>query len=354
MKLLQSSLTVRGDSVYCPLALSLDSYGNCATDCWHCYLRHLNHTWGQDLKPIDLDKFRKDLVNGLKNKNPKTPLAHCLSRKKTIRWGNKSDPFQKAELQYRVAESIFRTLIELDWSFVIQTMHTDIMMEYEWCILDAKDADLITVMPVVSPGLDKDWEILERGRTNAPRQRLHHVRSLQRKGVPCGVNGEPYIPGYHTVQDFEDTLKLLKEYGVKSYNVYNFHFNPFVAKRLHAIGIDIEAIWEANQDANWKPVLQRLLDLSVKYDVLLGCPDFVNTGPTWKERANTCCGISVPNPCTFNTHVWKRRIQDGEDPTQVLLDTWDGSGDQQQGQAIVCGKKSSFYTLADAGVVREM
>ena len=31
-KLLQSGLTVRGDSVYCPLAFSLDSYWNCLTD----------------------------------------------------------------------------------------------------------------------------------------------------------------------------------------------------------------------------------------------------------------------------------------------------------------------------------
>ena len=57
----------------------------------------MNHTWGSDLRPLDVITFEKKLRNGLKNKNPKSPLAHCLSRKKTIRWGNKSDPFQKAE-----------------------------------------------------------------------------------------------------------------------------------------------------------------------------------------------------------------------------------------------------------------
>ena len=72
MKKLKNSLTVRGDSLYCPLSFSLDSYGNCLTDCYHCYLRHLNHVWGEDLKPIDLELLEKKLEAGIKNKNPKT------------------------------------------------------------------------------------------------------------------------------------------------------------------------------------------------------------------------------------------------------------------------------------------
>lgn len=349
-KLLQSGLTVRGDSVYCPLAFSLDSYWNCLTDCHHCYLRHLNHTWGTDLRPLDIEKFRRDLKNGLANKNPKTPLANCLSRKKTIRWGNKSDPFQKAELQYKIAPPVFRTLIRMDWSFVIQTMHTDNLMVYEDEIMRAKS--LITVMPVISPGGEKDRETLERNRTNPVEQRLDHCKYLLSRGIPVGVNGEPFIPGYHTEKDFEDIIKLLKSNGIMSYNTYNLHLNPFVAKRLHNIGLDIEKIWRMNKDENWKPILQKLLEIATKYGIVLGCPDFVNTGANWRELANTCCGINVLNPTTYNSHHWKQRIQNGEAPEKVLLETWDGSGDKKQGEDIVHGKKSPFYTLKDAGVVK--
>lgn len=351
-KLLQAGLTIRGDSVYCPLALSLDSYWNCLTDCNHCYLRHLNHTWGTDLRPLDIEKFRRDLRNGLANKNPKTPLAHCLSRKKTIRWGNKSDPFQDAERIHCIAPPVFRTLTRMGWSFVIQTMHTECMMEYNEYICDAADKDLITIMPIISPGMDKDWEVLERKRTTSATARLAHCQKLISWDIPLGVNGEPFIPGFHTVQDFEDTIKALKSAGIKSYNTYNLHLNPFVAKRLHGIGLDIEKIWRMNKDENWRPILQKLLDVSRKYDIILGCPDFVNTGPNWVERANTCCGINVPNPTTYNSHVWKLRIQNGESPESVLLDTWDGSGDKQQGEDIVYGKPSKFFTLRDAGVIK--
>ena len=45
----------------------------------------------QSTGPIDLDALESKLVNGLKNKNPKSSLAYCLANKKTIRLGNKAD-----------------------------------------------------------------------------------------------------------------------------------------------------------------------------------------------------------------------------------------------------------------------
>lgn len=348
-KKLQAGLTVRSDSIYCPLPLSLDSFWNCLTNCHHCYLRHLNHVWGKDLRPLDVEKFRKDLKNGLANKNPKSVLAHCLSRKKTIRWGNKSDPFQKAELEHKIAPQVFRTLIRMDWSFVIQTMHTDVMMNYEDYIYQADK--LITVMPVISPGGEKDREILERNRTNPVLERLGHLKSLIRKGINCGVNGEPFIPGYHTVKDFDDMMKLLKDHDIKSYNTYNLHLNPHVAKNLHSIGLDIEKIWRMNKDENWKPILQQLLDCATKHNIRLGCPDFVNTGCNWKEQANTCCGVNVPNPTTYNSHYFKQKLQNGEFPENILNDTYDGSADKDMGEQVMKGTTKKFYTMKDAGVI---
>ncbi len=350
MKRLKSSLTVRGDSLYCPLPLSLDSYGNCLVDCHHCYFRNLNHVWGQDLKPVDLDGLDRKLSNGPKNKNPQTPLAHMLQRKKTIRFGNKADPFQPAEKIHRVSRQVINLLTKHEWSFVIQTRFTDNMMECEKNIMRAHEKKLVTIMPVMSPGLDKDWELLERKRTTPPWERIKYLRDLKNKGVNVGVNGEPFIPGFHTVKDFENALKLLKEYEMNRYNVYNFHFNAFVAKRLHAIGIDIEKIWYHNQDKQWKPILRKLLDLGKKYNIILGCPDFVNSGKDHKERANTCCGVDVPNPTTFNTHYFKKLRQEGKTPAEIINETYDGAGDLETGESIVWGDSNcNFYTLGDAG-----
>jgi DNA repair photolyase len=349
MKQLKNSLTIRGDSLYCPLPLSLDTYGNCMVDCVHCYFRNLNAVWGQDLKPVDLELLDKTLTNGPLNKNPKTPLAHCLAQKKTIRFGNKADPFQPAELEHRVSQSALKLLIKHKWTFVIQTRFTHIMMEYLDLLQQAHAEHLVTVMPVISPGLDNDWAVLERNQTTPIYTRLKQAKQLIDLGIPVGVNGEPFIPGYHTVDDFEHTLQMLKMFKIPSYNTYNFHFNAFVAKRLHAIGIDIEKIWFYNQDTQWRPILQQLLDLAKQYGITLGCPDFVNSGRLWRERANTCCGIEVQNPCTYNTHHFKRAAQRGKTLQQILDETYDGSADFEQGRAIILGTKTDMFNLKDAG-----
>jgi DNA repair photolyase len=350
-KVYKSALGVRGDSLYCPLAFSLDSYFNCLVDCWHCYLRRLNATWGMDLRPADPEAVDRQLSNGLKNRNPQTPLAYCLTQKKTIRLGNKADPFQPAELTHGVSGRLLRVLFKHRWTYVIQTRFTANLLPYESTLVRSAQYGLVKIMPVISPGWDKDWVLFERSRTTHPDERVHHIQAFQKKGIPCGVNGEPFIPGFHTLQDFERVIVFLKNHGITSYNTYNFHFNAFVARRIHenCPGVDIERIWYYNQDQQWRPILQKLIDIAKKYNMNLGCPDFVNSGKDYREPANTCCGLDVPNPCRFNTHNFKALAQDGTTAEEIISLTWDGTGDKSTGEKIIRGQKADFYTLKDAG-----
>lgn len=345
---LKNGLTVRGDSLYCPLSLSLDTYGNCLNDCIHCYLRRLNHVWGKELKPLDTEALRKQLENGLKNPNPKSPLAWALKQKKTIRFGNKTDPFQSAEKTFGASKEALSILRTLKWSAVIQTKMTSVLLDYLTILEDMKS--YIVIQPIISPGLEHDWEFLERKRTTPVEKRLEHLRQFKKLGFQVGVNGEPFIPGYHTEKQFEDTVKLLKANGIRNYNTYNFHFNDFVAKRLHAAGVNILRIWDHNQDKMWKPVLRNLIDICKRHDMILGCPDFVNSGLDFVEQTNTCCGVNVPNPTTFNAMTWKRRIQQGENPFVVFEDSWDGVGDMTEGLKVFHGTAKNMYTLVDAGI----
>lgn len=343
-------LSVRGDSLYCPLPISYDSYWNCLTNCYNCYFRRLNHVWGKDLRPSNPESLQKKLENGLKNKNPNSILAWCLKNKKTIRIGNKTDPYQKVELKYKITQKALKVFLRLKWSFVIQTKFTENMMILsEKTILLSKAFG--TIMPVISPGLEYDWEVFERKKTTPPEQRLKHIQYLKNKEVNVGVNGEPFIPGVHTLKNFKETMKILKSYGIPSYNTYNFHFNDFVAKKLNDhTSVDIEKIWFYNQDAQWKPILQKLISIAKKFNIRLGCPDFVNS-EKHIEKANTCCGVNVPNPCTFNTHTWKQLCQKKEQTVSSLMDqTWDGSGELEKGKAVMSGTTKDFYTLKDAGI----
>ena len=164
-----------------------------------------------------------------------------------------------------------------------------------------------------------------------------------------GVNGEPFIPGYHTTKQFRGILRRLKAVGVRSYNTYNLHLNDYVAKRLIEIGLDIERIWRMNQDNQWRPIQQELCSIALEEGMVLGCPDFVNVPKDWREMANTCCGIDVPNPSRFNTHYWRRLSQDGKSPEEMEKLTWEGVGDEKMAAKIVRGKDCEFYTLGDLG-----
>lgn len=344
---MKHGLTIRGDSLYCPLSLSLDSYWNCLNDCWHCYMRRLNHVWGADLRPTSPVELRRKLENGLKNPQPKSSIAWALKQKKTIRWGNKSDPFQPVEAKYRIAGRIFDIFLELDWPYVIQTMCTGVMMRYEKQIVEA--AHLNIVQAYFTAGMESDWEILERKRTTPPGHRFEHLKSLNLQGVRIAAIGEPFIPGYHTVKQFKDLLKRLKSYGIMNYNVYNFHFNDFVAKRLVKLNIDIEKIWEYNQDDKWKPIQIQLCEAAEKEGISLGCPDFVNLPVGYRHKTNTCCGIDVPTPTTYNTHFFRNMLQQGISVDSIVEQTWDGIGSKEKGIQILTGKSGDFYTMADAG-----
>lgn len=345
-------LNVRGDSLYCPLPLSLETYWWCEPNCPSCYFRGLNHVWGSEYRPIDLDTLESKLVNGLKNKNPKSSLAYCLANKKTIRLGNKADAFQPIEEKYRRSTGAVGIFDRLAWSYVVQTRFPTRAWDMNKAtIVKSAKKGLVTFLPIISPGMELDWEILEARNTEPISSRIKTIQDVLKAQVPLGVNGEPFIPGFHTPEMFEDTVRRLKAIGVKRYNTYNFHFTAHVAKRLAEIPeVDIEQIWLMNQDAQWKPILQQLLDIAKKHDMILGCPDFVNSGPGYRETANTCCGIDVANPCTFNTHYFKKLAQDGLLPVAIMEQTYDGSGDYEEGLAVITGATDDMYTLKDAGL----
>jgi DNA repair photolyase len=351
-KTFKAAVGLRGDCLYCPLPLSIDSYWNCEADCHHCYMRRLNRTWGQDLRPADPEDVRKTLQAGLKNPNPKSSLAYALKLKKTIRLGNKTDPFQTAETHLGVSARIIAHLNDLRWTYVIQSRFLANLRPILDLLDESHRLGLLTLMPVISPGAEWDWEVLERKRTTPIDARFRFIHKALLRGWNVGVNGEPFIPGLHTTDQFRDMCKRLNDVGVESYNTYNLHFNDHVAKRLHSIGIDIEKIWHMNQDKNWRPIQQKLCQIADEVGIRLGCPDFVNTGPHWRERANTCCGVNVPNPSQYNTHYWKALLQQGKTKQGTDLATWEGIGDRDIGLKILQGEKCDRYTMKDAGVIQ--
>lgn len=320
--------------LYCPLPLSIDSYWTCEINCHHCYSRRINRTWGNDFRMADVENIKKRLLHP--SQKGKSPLLKAIQQRKTIRLGNRSEPFSPWEEKFRVSTEILKFLMKQKWDTVVQTKFP----QRAW---EMTGLGKNTMMAVVMPGLEKDWELFEHSKTENPINRVKTLGKLKKKGFKVGVNGEPFIPGYHTVRQFKETIKLLKSHGINRYNTYNLHMNDYVVKNLHKLGLDIEKIWWMNQDEQWRKIFKKLLVIADKYDIILGCPDFVNSGWEDVQKSNTCCGLDVKNPCTFNTHHFKLAIQHGKNPVEC----WDGVGNYEDGLAIIEGTTEKMYTMKD-------
>lgn len=61
---------------------------------------------GPGSKAANPETIRRKLENGLKNPAPKTPLGRAIKAKKTIRFGNKADPYQPIEKTSGVSRQI--------------------------------------------------------------------------------------------------------------------------------------------------------------------------------------------------------------------------------------------------------
>jgi len=337
----------------CPLALALESYWNCEADCYHCMGRRLNKIWGEDQRCTDPEDVKKTLLNAIQNKNPKSIIKQALHLKKAFFLGRKADPYQPIEVEKKITQRLLKILIELEWPVVVCSRYQENMERDEDLFLE-KNIHLLTE---ITPGGEADWELFERKRTTPIEDRLQITRRWQRKGIKVGVRGEPYIPGYHTLDQFRDMLKRLKSYELKSYNTYNLHINEYTIKRLCLIGLDIEKIWTLNQDKYWKTTQKELCKIADEVGVTLGTPDFVNVPTDWTQTTNTCCGIDVCNALTFNAHNWRTLLLDpkGFSSKGILSRTWEGIGTQDdidQAELIVLGKPSKeYYTFKDANLI---
>lgn len=292
---------------------------------------------------MDIEAFENQVRRAIDGKS-NDPLAVAIRSRKSVYVGAKSDPYQNAELIHGVSRRALEFLLKNGFHLVVTTMFTE-NMERDRELFE-KYRPQITILPIVSPGLDRDWEILEKRGTTRLTKRLEHAAEWMKRGFRVGINGEPFIPGFHTLNDFRETVRRIKDLGLSSYNTYYLHFNDWNAKKMHEAGVDIERVWELNQDKPWKPILAELIRIAEEEGVTLGCPDFVNSG-TYTEPTNTCCGVDVPNPTTFNFHHWKRLALQGRSVDEIIELTWDGVGDKEEGRRILRGEVPKMFSLYD-------
>ena len=346
VKLYKSGLGVRADYLYCPLAFGLDAYWGCEFDCSFCYCRRLNRTWGQAIRPADVPGIQRKLLNPGKGSDPISVSARA---RKTLRLGNKSDLLQpEAEREFgSPALALLRFLRDEAWEVKLETRSPLLgASPYFDLLVDMKATITISIMI----GGSADHRAFA-PRSAEPLFLFRLAQEFRRRGHRVSVITEPFIPGYHTVEQWADFLDMVADYDLDAVNLYNLHFNDFVAKRIFdKPGVDIERVWMENEDEPWRRTLAQLIEIADAKEISLGMPDFVNSG-RYLERFNTCCAVDAVNPLVYNYPTFKRHIlTTGSLSLEDLHSMFEGIGPPPE--ELFEDSKADHYGFRDMGLVR--
>jgi hypothetical protein len=263
-----------------------------------------------------------------------------------MRVGNRYDPLPPVESEQRIARGALEILADLDWEIKLESKNAALMLEYSDRLIGMGAIISTTVLT----GLDDDWRLLEARVPSSPTDRLEAMERFVDAGLQVGVLAEPFIPGYHTVAQWFEFLLELKSYGINRVNVYNLKMNSYNVRRLLELDLDVERILDHSDDETWGGILFQLLAAAAELGIHCGCPDFVNAGRV-KPTTNTCCGVDVTAPCTFNLVNWRAKgLENGRVTMSDFLDSWDGVGDINKGWSQFNGQAENLYSLTDTGL----
>src|SRR6476646_9374299 len=116
-------LTITSQFGFCGLPLRLDSYAGCGFRCAFCFAHFRGgKSFGETVRPADGRTLQRIFHRALEPEQTQEGIvAQFLRRRVPVHFGGMSDPFQPAELRYRVTESFLQTLARYHYPTVLST-----------------------------------------------------------------------------------------------------------------------------------------------------------------------------------------------------------------------------------------
>jgi len=186
-------LSLTSQFSFCGLPLRLDSYAGCAFRCSFCFARFRGgNSFGEGVRPADERTlariFRRafDLDSGGEG-----IISQFLRRRVPVHFGGMSDPFQPAELHYRVTESFLRTLARYRYPTVLSTRSNLVASEPYLSLL--KDINHVVVQFSFCSARDQMAKQFEPHST-CPSELLHTMSVLSKNDIRVTCRWQPFIP----------------------------------------------------------------------------------------------------------------------------------------------------------------
>ena len=178
---------------FCGLPLRLDSYRGCAFQCNFCYARYRGGNMPDDtVLPADpaflSKKFKAIFKEGV---GSCSFLGQLLRRRVPLHFGGMSDPFQPAELRYRITQRYLESLAEYNYPTVIST-RSDLVSKSPYRELLQDIGHVVVQFSFVST----DARIANRFEPHSatPRRLLAAMEKLRGSSIQVVCRWQPFIP----------------------------------------------------------------------------------------------------------------------------------------------------------------
>ena len=192
--LFTNPLTLTSQFSFCGLPFRLDSYAGCAFRCTFCFARFRGgNSFGDVVRPSDGAALDRMFGRAFESEGLRAGVkGQCLNRRVPVHFGGMSDPFQPAELRYRVTESFLRTLARYEYPTVLSTRSKMVASDRYMALL--KRIRHVVVQFSFCSTRDRVAAKLE-PYSASPSELLNTMAILTRNGIRVTCRWQPYIPG---------------------------------------------------------------------------------------------------------------------------------------------------------------
>ncbi|MGE0684244.1 MAG: radical SAM protein [Candidatus Binatia bacterium] len=177
---------------FCGLPLRLDSYRGCTFQCNFCYARYRGgNTPDEKILPADPGFLARRFKRIFGGHVRSSFLGQLLQHRMPLHFGGMSDPFQPAEMRYRITQQFLESLAEYNYPTVIST-RSDLVLKSPYRELIRDIGHVVVQFSFVST----DTRIANRfePHSSTPKQLLVAMEKLSSAGIQIVCRWQPFIP----------------------------------------------------------------------------------------------------------------------------------------------------------------
>jgi DNA repair photolyase len=185
-------LSITSQFLFCGLPLRMDTYRGCGFQCGFCFARGRGgNAPVPAVAPADPRFIARQFDRALKGDSPVSLVGEFLRHRVPVHFGGMSDPFQHAELRYRVTEAALKVLADHDYPTVISTRGLLAATEPYLSLLRRFRA--VVVQFSMSSSRESTARRAE-PRSHPPSDMLRCMEHLAKQNIPVTCRWQPYIP----------------------------------------------------------------------------------------------------------------------------------------------------------------